>query len=63
MTVLNRVKVALAVVGFCLAVGGVLLDYPPLVWAAMASLGAALALRLYLRRKDDQPEDSISRSP
>ena len=47
---LNRVKVALAVFGFCLAVGGVVLDYRPLVWTAIVSLAAALALRLYLRR-------------
>lgn len=47
---LNRIRLAFVVLGFCLALGGVVLDNRPLTWAAMASLIAALALRLYLRR-------------
>ncbi len=45
-----RLKLFLAVLGFCLALAGVVLDNRPLVWAAMAVLAAALAIRLYLGR-------------
>ncbi len=40
-----------AVLGFLLAGAGVALDNRPLVWAAMVLLGAALAIRLVLRRR------------
>jgi nicotinamide riboside transporter PnuC len=57
MTLLNRFKLVLAVVGFCLAVAAVLLDNRLLVWAAIASLLGSFAIRLYLRR---QPVNSNS---
>jgi Flp pilus assembly protein TadB len=46
----TRIKLFLAVLGFCLALAGVVLENRPLVWAAMAVLAAALAVRLYLKR-------------
>jgi len=49
---MNRAKLFLALLGFLLAVIGVALDHRPLVWAAISVLAAALALRLYLRRRD-----------
>ena len=44
-------RLFLAVLGFLLAGAGVALDNRYLVWAAMAVLAAALAVRLYLRRR------------
>ncbi|MBP6668970.1 MAG: hypothetical protein KA180_05945 [Gemmatimonadales bacterium] len=45
------VRLFFAVLGFLLAGAGVALDSRYLVWAAMAVLAGALALRLYLRRR------------
>jgi nicotinamide riboside transporter PnuC len=58
MTLLGRFKLALAVIGFCLAVAAVLLDSRLLVWAAVASLAGSFVLRFYMRRKtmDPKPE-------
>jgi hypothetical protein len=47
---MRRLKVFLAILGFLLAAAGLGLDYQPLVWAAMAVLATAMALRLWLRR-------------
>lgn len=47
---MTRIKLFLAVLGFCLALAGVVLENRPLVWTAMAVLAAALAIRLYLER-------------
>ncbi|HXG44239.1 MAG TPA: hypothetical protein VNJ71_05695 [Gemmatimonadales bacterium] len=47
---MTRIKLFLAVLGFCLALAAVVLENRPLVWAAMAVLAAALAVRLYLKR-------------
>jgi Flp pilus assembly protein TadB len=49
---MRRAKVFLSLVGFLLGATGVALDYRPLVWAAMAVLVAALALRLWLKRDE-----------
>lgn len=40
-----------AILGFLLAAAGVALDNRYLIWAAMAVLGTALVLRIYLRRR------------
>jgi Flp pilus assembly protein TadB len=48
---MRRFKRFLAVLGFTLAAVGVALDQRLLVWAAMIVLGAALGLRLWLRRR------------
>lgn len=47
---MTRLRMALAVIGFPLAVLGVLIDDQRLVWAAILALGLALGLRLYSRR-------------
>lgn len=44
-----------AVLGFTLAVAGVVLDNRLLVWAAMVVLAVALALRLWLRQREPPP--------
>ena len=51
---MSRARFFLAVLGFLLAIGGVALDNRPLVWAAMAVLAGALALRLWARRQADR---------
>ena len=43
---LNRARITLAVLGFCLTLGGIYLDNHNLIWAAMISLSLALAFRL-----------------
>ena len=50
---MNRAKLFIALLGFLLAIGGIALDNRYLVWAAMALLGASLALRLFLRKRND----------
>lgn len=50
---LDRVKIALSILGLCLAAGGVIFDYRPLVTSAIVALSFAVAIRLYLRRKMD----------
>ncbi len=49
---MRRLKLFLAVLGFLLAAAGIGLDSQPLVWAAMAVLAVALALRFWLRGKN-----------
>jgi Flp pilus assembly protein TadB len=59
---MTRLKWFLAVLGFSLALAGVVLDNRPLVWAAMAVLAAALALRLYLKRAADRDASATPRA-
>ena len=56
---LDRVKIALSILGLCLAAGGVIFDYRPLVTSAIVALSFAVAIRLYLRRRVDHQGDSI----
>lgn len=50
---MNRARLFVALLGFLLAIGGIALDNRELIWAAMALLVASLALRLYLRKRDN----------
>jgi hypothetical protein len=60
---LNRIRLAFVVLGFCLALGGIVLDNRPLTLAAMVSLIAALALRLYLRRRSVSDPGEVRDKP
>jgi len=55
---MRRARLFSAVLGFLLALGGVVLENRLLVWAAMVSLAVALALRLRDRgrRPDSGPD-------
>ncbi|HEY7683956.1 MAG TPA: hypothetical protein VH879_15015 [Gemmatimonadales bacterium] len=57
---MRRLKLFLAVLGFTLALAGIALDQRPVVWAAIIVLAAALALRLWERRRSTgaSPRDS-----
>ncbi len=44
-----RLKRFLSLLGFCLALAGVVLENRQVVWGAIGTLVAALALRVYLR--------------
>lgn len=52
---MRRARLFSAVLGFVLALTGVVLDNRLLVWAAMVVLAVALALRLWLRRREPPP--------
>lgn len=52
---MRRLKLFLSVLGFLLAAVGVALDRRVLVWAALALLAAALAIRLWERRRVSHP--------
>lgn len=47
---IRRLKLFLAVLGFCLAAAGVARDTKVLVWVAIGALAGALALRVVERR-------------
>ena len=47
---MSRLRPGLAICGFVLALGGVILNDPRLVWAAIAVLAASLILR-FIHRK------------
>jgi hypothetical protein len=51
IVLVNRIRLAFAIFGFCLALGAIAFDNRPLMWLAIASLSGALAVRLYLRRR------------
>jgi Flp pilus assembly protein TadB len=53
MTRLDRVRLVLALAGLIFLVAGVATDSPPVVWVAIALLGAALVLRLYLKKRGE----------
>lgn len=48
---MSRLKPFMAVAGFTLAVVGLVLDDSRVVWAAIACLGVAFAIRLIERRR------------
>lgn len=48
---MSRVRLALAIVGFLLAIVGVLRDDRRVVWAAIAVIGALVAVRMIAARK------------
>lgn len=50
-----RARVFSALLGFALAVAGLYFDNRQLIWASMVVLAAALALRLWSRRKAVPP--------
>jgi hypothetical protein len=52
---MTRFKLFLAILGFGLAVAGVALEVRLLVWAALIVLAAALAVRLWERRRSTFP--------
>jgi Flp pilus assembly protein TadB len=54
---MRRARLFSAVLGFLLALAGVVLDNRLLVWSAMAVLAVALGLRLWLRRRVPRPAD------
>jgi hypothetical protein len=59
----SRLKLFLSILGFLLAAVGVALDRRVLVSAALAALAAALAIRLWERRRMSHPsEDADPRS-
>jgi hypothetical protein len=47
---MNRARIFSALVGFTLAVAGLVTENRMLVWAAMVALAAALAIRFWSRR-------------
>ncbi len=52
---LARIRLYAALLGFVLTAVGIALDSRPVVWAAIAALGVALGIRLWLaKRPDDQ---------
>lgn len=53
MTGLQRVRLVLAVAGMIFLVAGVATDSRLVVWSAIVLLGAALILRLYLKKRGD----------
>jgi hypothetical protein len=48
---MRRVKLYFALLGFILTMVGVYLDNRPIIWAAIAVLVAAFAIRLWERRR------------
>lgn len=48
---MSRLRLGFGICGFVLALGGVILNDPRLVWAAIAVLAASLIVRLILRRR------------
>lgn len=48
---MTRLKILLALLGFAMAAIGMALDLRLLVWAALIVLAAALAIRLWQRRR------------
>ena len=54
---MRRARLFSAILGFLLALAGVVLNNRLLVWSAMAVLAVALALRLWLRRRGVRPAD------
>lgn len=52
-----RARIFVALLGFLLALAGIYLDNRPLIWASMVVLAAALALRLWSRRRVGQRPD------
>lgn len=57
---MRRARLFSALLGFTLALAGIVTDNQMLVWAAMVALAVALAIRLWSRRRDAgvPPEDS-----
>jgi hypothetical protein len=59
---MNRLKLALALSGFLLALLSVAFDAKRLAWVAIALLAASFLLRVWLRRRQSpqsQPNDSL----
>jgi Zn-dependent protease with chaperone function len=55
---LRLIRLVCAVAGFALAVAGVVLEDRRIVWLAIAALAAAFLLRVYLRRRERDADDS-----
>jgi hypothetical protein len=57
---MNRARLFSALLGFMLALAGIVTENRMLVWAAMVALAVALAIRLWSRRRGPRggPEDS-----
>lgn len=55
---MSRVRIFSVVLGFILALAGIVLDNRPLIWAAMVVLSVTLALRYWSRGREVQrPND------
>jgi hypothetical protein len=54
---MRRARLFSAILGFLLALAGIVLDNRLLVWSAMVVLAVALAMRLWLRRREARPAD------
>jgi ABC-type branched-subunit amino acid transport system permease subunit len=55
---LRLLRLVCAVAGFALAVAGVVLEDRRIVWAAIATLALAFLLRIYLRRRERDTDDT-----
>jgi hypothetical protein len=58
---MSRVRLGLAIIGFVLALGGVVLNDARLVWAAIAVLAGSAIARLVSRKRDNASSDGNSR--